>query len=131
MSEEMKTTEDLLESMRKFNKFLEMYEVIKQEVSDKENLLNCLLETISLDKELNGGLVEHIKRKIKVLQEEPKEGTITADLRLDPEKGLVDKEGNVFLDKEKSLKTMGLDGITAVINDNQHIGIKVEEEDKK
>ena len=139
MNEEMKTTDEVLTEVEAYFKFLEMYKTIKEEVQNKELLLNCMLEAITLNIEMKGELVEHIKRKIKKLQEGTKEDTEeevrlkmtpqteTAALFLDKEKGLIDKEGNVVMDLEKSLKALGLAG---VVNIEDMIG-RMNKEDKK
>jgi len=151
MNEEIKSTEEQVtddatervaaEERAAYFKFLDMYEIVKKEVTDKENLLNCILEAIELNTTSNGGLVEHIKRKIKILQDGPKEveeeeetvrlkmtpQTETAALFLDKEKGLIDKEGNVVMDLEKSLKALGLAG---VVNIEDMIG-RMNKEEKK
>lgn len=99
-----------------------------QESVEKEKLYNLLIEAIKLDKLLEEGIVVHLESKLRTLKKEEaekvpmEEGVISekATRFLDKDKGLVDKEGNVLMDKEKSLDMLGLKDIS-----------EMKEEDKK
>jgi len=111
------------ENMDMFMDFISKRDELLKSVGKKE-LYEAIILAIKLEQRLTRGMLSRLEEGKERKETTTEKGATEqekvfhdkADAILDPEKGLVDLEGNVLLNKEKSLEMLGFKGIMTAIN---------------